>query len=313
MANSPRINAGILIFAVLLCVLGNGWSAKAGGDFNASQGRKLIAHVAGIELKTSAVRIKRISSLDSSTFEATAEIKTAFRLEQNDQKQWRVAEFRTGQDRWEQIEYIARAIKAQLNATPCDLPEFAISGTTEPTVKRSRCLIANLLGVELPSDSVRVKAVSPMSLPFSSHPSAMVEAMIDADFRFSKPAEAAWRVAGVRTGNRDWTDPDAVLSAVNTAKAANARAELGAIAKALEEFRKKRGFYVESNSEAVLIDFLSPTYLPRVIRLDPWRRPYKYQGSRDHFTLLSVGPDGKENTSDDVNLIGSSSVIRTYR
>jgi len=50
----------------------------------------------------------------------------------------------------------------------------------------------------------------------------------------------------------------------------------------------------------VLIDHLSPHYLERVIRLDPWNRPYQYQGERDHFSLRSNGPDGKSGTGDDV-------------
>jgi Type II secretion system (T2SS), protein G len=296
------IFAGVKIVLLCACVFGLTASAKPRSDLAAMQARKLIARMAGFELKTSAVRIKTITSTDSSTAEAAVEIKTAFRLGQDATGQWRVAEFRTGQDRWEQIAFIVRAIKADLNAAACDLPEFAISGSTEPTIKRARCLIANLLGVQLPSDSVRIKDVSPMGLPFSSHPSATVEAVVDAGFRFTRGQNEPWRVAAMRTGNREWTDPDAVLKAVNSEKAANARAELDSIAKALEAFRNKRGFYVESNSESVLIDFLSPTYLARVIRLDPWGRPYQYEGARDHFTLRSVGPDGKENTIDDILL-----------
>ncbi len=74
------------------------------------------------------------------------------------------------------------------------------------------------------------------------------------------------------------------------------------IARALEKFRKERGFYVVSDSEAVAIDHLSPRYLARVIRVDPWHQPYKYLGERDHFVLRSTGPDAKDNTPDDIEL-----------
>jgi hypothetical protein len=68
----------------------------------------------------------------------------------------------------------------------------------------------------------------------------------------------------------------------------------------LEKFRAERGFYVASDEQRVLIDHLSPRYLRRVIRVDPWHRLYQYQGERDRFSLRSDGPDGKQNTADDV-------------
>jgi hypothetical protein len=71
---------------------------------------------------------------------------------------------------------------------------------------------------------------------------------------------------------------------------------------ALEKFRKDRGFFVVSDSHSVAVDYLSPRYLPRVIRLDPWHQPYKYRGERDRFTLRSAGPDGKEDTPDDIQI-----------
>ena len=76
------------------------------------------------------------------------------------------------------------------------------------------------------------------------------------------------------------------------------------MAKALEAFRRDRGTFVVSDSHPVAIDFLSPRYLARVIRVDPWHQPYKYQGERDHFTLRSTGPDRKDNTPDDIELAG---------
>ena len=304
---------------LVLCLAALGASpitsaATTKGGPSAKQIRKLITHVAGIALPTGAVRIKRSSPVDSSTIEATAEIETAFRLEQNDKGQWRVAEFRTGPNQWEEIELIARAVKTEVVAGVCDNPDLTTAKQveTDPSVKRARCLIANLLGVQLPSDAVRIKEVSSMVVPLSSRPSALAVTIVEADFRLSK-SQQTWRVAGVRTGNREWADPDAILNALNADKAARARAELDLIAKALEVFRRERGFYVESNTEAVLIDHLSPRYLSRVIRVDPWLRPYRYEGTREHFTLRSIGPDGKENTNDDIVLNGppSSAAMQT--
>jgi hypothetical protein len=174
---------------------------------------------------------------------------------------------------------------------------------TDLSVKRARCLLANLLGIQLPSDAVRIKSISGFGVPLVSHQSALVVARIEASFRFNRD-KSGWRVSGIRTGNRQWADPQAIVAEVNKEKAARARTEIQAIATALEAFRAQRGSYVETKTEAVLIDFLSPVYLSHVSRLDPWRRPYRYEGTRDRFSLRSIGPDGKDNTADDVVLNG---------
>ena len=87
---------------------------------------------------------------------------------------------------------------------------------------------------------------------------------------------------------------------MNSEKTARARAELESIATALESFRRERGSYPESKSEAALIDSLNPHYLARVIRVDPWHQPYEYEGTHASFVLRSAGPDEKPNTADDV-------------
>ena len=291
---------------IAFCCFAICYPAFARSDLAAKQARKLIANLPGLSLKTSAVRVKTIRAIDASTFEANAEIESAFRLEKNGPQQWRVTEFRSGQDQWQGMEFFYHALRVELGTSPCDVAELAVGAKTiaDPSIKRARCLLADLLGVQLPSDAVRIKAVSPMALPFSSKPSAMVEAFVAANFRFQKGPKGSWRVAAVQIGKRDWVDPEVIASAVNQEKVVGARAELESIARALEAFRVQRGFYVESKSEAVLIDFLSPHYLSSVIRLDPWRRPYRYEGMRDSFTLSSLGPDGKENTSDDIVVSG---------
>ena len=289
---------------VLFCLTASSVDA-ARGELSPNQARKLIARMPGFELKSSAVRVRTIRSIDAATAEASVEIATVFRLEKGDLQQWRVLEFRTGQDQWQGIEFIMRALKIEESANPCDVAEMAVrqKQPADPTIKRARCLLAELLAVPLPSDDVRIKAVSSMALPLGSKPSATVEAVVTAAFRLRKEAQG-WRVSSVRTGTRDWVDPEVILNAVNAAKTASARTELESIAKALEDFRSQRGSYVESKSQTVLVDFLSPRYLSRVIRLDPWRRPYLYEGTRDHFALSSTGPDGKANTSDDIVLSG---------
>lgn len=161
------------------------------------------------------------------------------------------------------------------------------------TPREARKLIARLAGIQLPSDAVRVKSIS------SFGNSAVVVAQVETAFRFVNQNDQ-WRVAEIRTGDRRWEDLDLLVRALNAEKSSRVRAELETIATALEGFKRERGSYVEAKSEAQLIDFLSPRYLSRVIRLDPWQRPYEYEGTCAAYVLRSVGPDGKSNTADDI-------------
>jgi hypothetical protein len=164
------------------------------------------------------------------------------------------------------------------------------------TPKEARRLIARMAGIQLPSDAVRIKDVSSLGN------SATVTAQIETAFRFDKGGDGKWRVAEIRTGDRRWENVELLMKALNVEKTSRARAELESIATALESFRRERGSYVESTSEAALIDHLNPRFLPRIIRVDPWHQPYSYEGTRTSFVLRSAGPDEKPNTTDDVVL-----------
>ena len=162
------------------------------------------------------------------------------------------------------------------------------------TPKEARKLIARMAGINLPSDAVRVKEVSAMGN------SATVVAQVETAFRFDKGSDGKWRIAEIRTGDRRWEDVDLLVKALNAEKTSRARAELESIATALESYRREHGFYLQSKTEAALIDSLNPRYLPSIIRVDPWHQPYQYEGTRGSFVLRSSGPDEKPNTADDV-------------
>lgn len=168
------------------------------------------------------------------------------------------------------------------------------------TPKEARRLIARMAGIELPSDAVRVKEIS------TAGNSAVVVAQVETAFRMVKGDKDKWRITEIRTGDRRWEDLDTLMRALNVEKTARARAELESIATALESFRRERGFYPESKSEAALIDGLNPRYLARVIRVDPWHKPYEYEGSRSGFVLRSAGPDEKPGTPDDITITNGS-------
>lgn len=299
------MNAGKLKTSLFLplfaCVLVAFAAANVRADLSSKQARKAITQVAGFKLKDSSVRVKSVSSTSKSTGEASAEIKSVFRLEQDKQGNWRVAEVRTGQDTWESINFIANALNAKIATDVCTALDPPAKGklATDPSVKRARCLLASLLGVDLPSDAIRIQEVSPSPIPLASQASAIVVAWVRVDARLLNDKKG-WRVTELRTGNHDWAAVDSIIAGVNQEKRDRAHAELELMAEALERFRKDRGFYIVADSQAVAMDHLSPRYLAQVIRVDPWHQPYKYQGGRDHFTLRSAGPDGKTDTSDDL-------------
>ncbi len=213
-------------------------------DLSTKQARKLITRMAGVELPSSAVRIKRISSTNNTTAEATAEIQAIFRLERNSRGFWRVAELRVGQGRWEELAPLANnQTEAEMLSSACDGPDLRSKGlATEPHPKRARCLIASVLGVQLPSDSVRIKTVSPLEVPLTSRPSALVESLISAEFRFSRD-QGSWTAVALRTGNHDWISSDSLVTATNETKNRHAREEMDAIAEALARFRAERQTY----------------------------------------------------------------------
>src|SRR5262249_48992576 len=160
-----------------------------------------------------------------------------------------------------------------------------------------RKLIARMAGIKLPSDAGGGKS------GFSLGDFAVVGAQVETAFCLVSENDK-WRVAEICPGERKWEDVDSLVDGLNSEKTTRVRAELETIATALEAFRRERGSYVESKSEAKLIDFLSPRYLTRVIRVDAWHQPYEYEGTGNSYVLRSVGPDGKPNTPDDITRTG---------
>lgn len=278
--------------------------ANVRADLSQKDARKVIQTMFGSSLPSKAVQVEQVRPNAEGAAEVSAEIQAVFRAKQVD-GDWRLVEVRTGQDSWERLDLIAQAMHAKLPVGSCDTPRQVErnAAALELTVKRARCLVAELLGVTLPSDQVRVKELSLMNLVLGSEPSALIVSSVEADFRLARDANG-WRVSEFKSGNREWAHVDALASALNDAKRVSATTDLTAIANALVDFRRKRGSYVVSDKESVLIDHLSPQFLTHVIRLDPWHRPYQYDGAQDHFSLRSVGPDGKANTPDDVVVSG---------
>lgn len=277
--------------------------ANAQGGLSSSQARKAITRAPGFEFTNGAVRVKAITPLDANTAEVVADIRNVFKFEQDEKGQWRIAEIRTAPGRWESIALLAEAAAANTANDECNAPDppFKGSAAIDPSVKRARCLVGKLTGIEIPSDAVRIQEVEPFVVPLASQASATVVAWVRVTARLVN-AGKGWQVMEFRTGNRDWLKLQSLIDAVNEKKRARARQEMEAMAQALERYHRERRSYVVSDKHAVLIDHLSPRFLAKVIRIDPWNQPYKYLGQQDSFTLRSSGPDGKDQTFDDIQL-----------
>jgi hypothetical protein len=287
----------IVLHLALLCLFPLAGRALGKGELSTKDARNLIRRLAGSDLPSGAVRIRTITSTGSAEAVALAQIETAFRFEQDDNDRWRIAEIRTGDNRWEDLELFARAAAGETSLGAPAEASMIQRARASLDALFARELLASLLGVELPSDAVRVKEVS------SLYKSAVAVAQVAAEFRFNKGSDGKWRIVQLRTGTREWTDVERMIHVVNDEKAKRARAELNMMLGALVYFKAERGFYVIADNTGTLVDQLSPRYLSRVIRLDPWHRPYLYEGKRDDFTLRSAGADGLPGTADDINAL----------
>lgn len=287
----------VFVFICALLVVPN----EALADLSSSQARKAIQTMAGASLPSDSVRVQEVRRSSAESAEARAELQLVFRVTQHEDR-WRLSEVRTGADRWERLDLMAQALKVELANDECDTPtRFGrLAQTQALTTKRARCLVAGLFGVTLPSDDIRISDISPFGFSFgSSDESALITALVQLDFRLARD-RSGWQVVGVKSGTRDWIDLRGVTASVDQLKRTTAANDLSLISQALDSYRRERGFYVVSDKESVLIDHLSPKYLTPVIRLDPWSRPYQYEGQKTAYSLRSLGPDGKPNTEDDI-------------
>ncbi|HVS20972.1 MAG TPA: type II secretion system protein GspG [Pyrinomonadaceae bacterium] len=105
----------LIISFLILITTGAGFIAnrvRAAGDLTPREARRLIARMAGIELPSDAVRVKEVSSLGN-TATVVAQVETAFRFVKGDNDKWRVAEIRTGDRRWEDVDMLVKALNVE--------------------------------------------------------------------------------------------------------------------------------------------------------------------------------------------------------
>jgi hypothetical protein len=142
---------------------------RAAGDLTPKEARKLIARMAGIELPSDAVRVKDISTAGN-TAVVVAQVETAFRLVKDDQDKWRIAEIRTGDRRWEDLDTLMKALniekttraRAELESIATALESFRRERGFYVESKSAAALIDNLN----PHYLARVIRVDPWHQPY---------------------------------------------------------------------------------------------------------------------------------------------------
>jgi hypothetical protein len=177
------------------------------------------------------------------------------------------------------------------------LTTFVAGGAAPPeklSSDRAKAKIAEALGIDKP-DRVEVTSIAG-----NIANDAVVEAKFTAAFRFTKSGRADWLPVEVRIDDRQWESIELISTAVRKEKILRTSNELKTLALALEAFRRDKGFFVQADSGAALIDNLAPAYLKSVIRIDSWSNEFQYQGTAARYRLASRGPDGKPDTGDDI-------------
>ena len=329
-----RNTLSLIILPLVLCALAPVASAQKRPKpaLSTKEARRVVAATPGFALGTGAVKVKEVGPAGSSPVIVNAEVTGAIRLAWVEdesasqtggvfkQKRWRAVEFRTGDRAWEEFDLISDALgpertEAVRHALEALVTEFdarqaeAERGEVVEVVDDNGTGSDNKKGKGEKKGEVEKKAAEPLTRgaltvkqlsPMGS--SAVAEVTVAAAFGLSKDARGKWRVTSVEVNGETVSDLETLWRSVNARKASRVREDLAELGRALEAFRGERGFYVVGKDTSVLLDHLNPRYSKRIIRLDPWHNPYRYNGTQSSYTLGSDGPDGKQGTADDVTL-----------
>lgn len=285
--------------------------------------RRAIASMPGFDLKTSAVKVKEVSAAAPAPVRVVADLTLAVRFTKATDEgatrqstgifrdeRWRAVEFRTGDREWESFDTVSAAAgdarvedargalerlveeyEAHLKATGGEDGASDEDGAGEAS-KRDEA------GEPFARGPLRLEAFSPLGS------SAVAEIVFEATFTLARDAAGKWRVVEFSSGDGSSGDLNALLQRLNARKTEEARRDLEELRAALEAYRRERGFYVAAEDSTALVDHLNPRFLMRVIRIDPWHQPYRYEGSESRFVISSDGADGVANTADDIRLSG---------
>ncbi|HUV14869.1 MAG TPA: type II secretion system protein GspG [Acidobacteriota bacterium] len=147
---------------------------------------------------------------------------------------------------------------------------------------------------ELDAEAVEILSVR------ESGNQAIAEISVKTAVRMRKEGKH-WVLDEVRLGDRRWEKVDRILAALEESRKAETLGQIDQIAHGIQKYVEDSGKVPQVMSYEELLDTLNPRYLPTVIRVDSWWKPFGYepQGTAA-FDLRSAGPDGEFHTDDDL-------------
>ncbi len=147
---------------------------------------------------------------------------------------------------------------------------------------------------ELDADAVEILSVR------ESGDQAIAEISVKTAVRMRKEGKH-WVLDEVRLGDRRWEKVDRSLEALEESRKAETLGQSDQIAHGIHKYVEVSGQVPQVRSYEELIDTLNPRYLPTVIRVDSWWKPFGYEPlGNAAYDLRSAGPDGKFHTDDDL-------------
>ena len=163
----------LLITSLIILVVTCGiviTTTRAAGDLTPREARRLIARMAGIQLPSDAVRVKEVSAMGNSAT-VVAQVETAFRFDKGGDGKWRVAEIRTGDRRWEDVDMLVKALnvektaraRAELESIATALESYRKEHGVYVDAKSEAALIDNLN----PHYLARVIRIDPWHQPYA--------------------------------------------------------------------------------------------------------------------------------------------------
>src|SRR5258708_17528535 len=163
-----RISASALLVLSLCLAFASGADSKE--TIGRKEARRVISHFAGSSLSKSAVIIKQITSSDARSADVQAEMTLAFRMTALENHKLHLAEVRLGNNQWEDVDLIARALGASLQNS-CEEPKPVKAGTKaeqDPAPKPpAECLLRSASALEASPDAVAVNDGLPPGMPLS--------------------------------------------------------------------------------------------------------------------------------------------------
>lgn len=161
--------------------------------------------------------------------------------------------------------------------------------------------LARDLIMDFPREALEKEDIEVLSVTQVSGSEAIAEARVHSAFRFEKVGRD-WVVREIRLGRGQWEKVGNLAEALQKVKIEETGELLDRIAEATRKYREAYGALPSFEDYVDLSDRLSPKFLTPLIRLDPWRRPFRAEPTgKGLIGVRSAGPDGRFDTDDDIN------------